>query len=72
MLLRRENRFRDNVLRGWSEEEKEREELLGDVPAPDHFGHRFAKRLGILAFASRLGLEDGRRGDEKLTFRYSM
>ncbi|KAF7191200.1 High-affinity nicotinic acid transporter [Pseudocercospora fuligena] len=71
-LLLRENRFRDNVLRGWSEEEKEREELLGDVPAPEHFGHRLAKRVGILAFASRLDLEDGRRGDEKLTFRYSM
>lgn len=72
VLLVRENRFRDNVLRGWSEEEKQREDLLGDVPAPDNLGQRLARRCGLTALASRLGLEDGRRGDEKMTFRYSL
>lgn len=72
LFLVRENRYRENVIRSWSEEEKERERLMGDIPAGEHWGQRAARRFGVLRLARRLGLEDGRRGDEKMTFRYSL
>ncbi|KAK4634436.1 High-affinity nicotinic acid transporter [Fulvia fulva] len=71
-ILIRENRYRDNVLRSWSDEEKEREELVGDIPAPDNFGQRLARKLGLLALAKRAGSDEARKGDEKLTYRYSL
>ncbi|KAF2161740.1 hypothetical protein M409DRAFT_69548 [Zasmidium cellare ATCC 36951] len=71
-FLIRENRFRDNVIRSWSEEEKEREDIYGDVPAPDTLAGRIGKRLGLIAFARTLGLEEARHGDEKMTFRYTL
>lgn len=74
LFLIRENtcRYRDDVIRSWSEEEKERERLMGDIPAGEHWGQRAAKRLGVLRLAHRLGMENERRGDEKMTFRYSL
>lgn len=71
-FLIRENRFRDNVIRSWSDEEKEREDIYGDVPAPDTFAGRLAKQLGLIAFATTLGLEEARKGDEKMTYRYTV
>lgn len=70
--LVRENRFRDNVIRSWSEEEKEREDMVGDIPAPDNYAQRIARKAGLIKLAKRLGLEEERRGDEKMTFRYSL
>lgn len=72
LFLIRENRYRDNVIRNWSDEEKEREMLMGDGPAEAHWGQRAAQRLGLSILARRLRSEDGRRGDEKMTFRYSL
>lgn len=72
LALVRENRFRNKVIRSWSEEEKEREETVGDIPAPEHFAQRMARRLGLLHLAERLGLQDERKGDEKMTYRYSL
>ncbi|CAK1354201.1 putative transporter [Cercospora beticola] len=71
-LIVRENRWRRDVLRSWSNEEKEREELLGDVPAPDDFRMRVARSTGLLKLARKAGLEEGRKGDERLTFRYDL
>ncbi|CAK3984902.1 related to nicotinamide mononucleotide permease [Lecanosticta acicola] len=70
--LVRENRFRDNVIRSWSEEEKEREEMVGDIPAPDNFLGRIARQMGLVKLARNLGWEEERRGDEKMTYRYSL
>lgn len=73
IFLIRENRYRDNAIRSWSEEEKEREQLMGDVPAAaEHWGQRMARRVGITALANRLSLDEGRRGDDKMTFRYTL
>lgn len=72
MFLIRENRFRDNIVRSWSEEEKEREDIDGDVPAPATLSGRIAKRLGLAKLAMYLGLDEARRGDDKITFRYSL
>ncbi|CZT21117.1 related to nicotinamide mononucleotide permease [Ramularia collo-cygni] len=72
VFLIRENRHRDNVTRSWSEEEKEREQLMGDVPAGEHWGQRITRGLYISALAQRFGMEDERRGDEKMTYRYTL
>lgn len=72
VFLISENRYRDNVIRSWSEEEKEREQLMGDVPAGEHWRQRVSRRLGVAALAKRLSLEEGRRGDEKMTYRYTL
>lgn len=72
VLIIRENRWRHDVLRSWSAEEKEREDTLGDVPAPDDYRMRVAKSTGLLKLARRAGLEEGRQGDERLTFRYGL
>ncbi|USW48590.1 Putative major facilitator superfamily, MFS transporter superfamily [Septoria linicola] len=71
-LVVRENKWRHDLLRSWSDEEKEREDLLGDVPAPDDYRMRIARSTGLLYLARRLGLEEGRKGDERLTFRYGL
>jgi MFS family permease len=71
-LLVWENRWRANVLRGWSGEELERERRFGDVLAPVTWRSRVARDLGLLALARWVGLEEGRRGDDKLTFRYDL
>ncbi|KAM3415893.1 hypothetical protein BST61_g9394 [Cercospora zeina] len=71
-LIVRENKWRRDVLRSWSDDEKEREDLLGDVPAPDDLCMRVAKSTGLLKLAKKAGLEEGRKGDERLTFRYDL
>ncbi|KAF2212283.1 hypothetical protein CERZMDRAFT_41448 [Cercospora zeae-maydis SCOH1-5] len=71
-LIVRENKRRRDVLRSWSDEEKEREELLGDVPAPDDYRMRIARSIGLLKLARKAGLEEDRKGDERLTFRYDL
>lgn len=71
-LLIWENNYRDNITRDWSEEDTEREQLVGDVPVAEHWGQNLARKMGVYALAVKLGLEDGRRGDEKMTFRYGL
>lgn len=71
-FLIRENRFRQQVVRSWSQGEREREEIAGDIVVPQHFGQRVATAVGMLALAKRLGLEEQREGDEKLTYQYSL
>lgn len=72
IFLIQENRFRDNVIRSWSEEEKEREDIYGDVPARDTLTGHLAKQLRLTAIARSLGLAEGRHGDQRMTFRYTL
>jgi MFS family permease len=79
-LLVRENRWREQVTNQWTEEEREREELLGDVPIPSPLDRASSssafdglwKRLGLMRFRKGVGWDEPRRGDEKLTFRYGL
>lgn len=72
VLLVRENRWRESVVRKWSGEERERELSHGDVQIPDTLGAEFARLIGIDRLTKWLGLEPERRGDNKLTFQYSL
>ncbi|KAF2484168.1 major facilitator superfamily domain-containing protein [Neohortaea acidophila] len=67
VLLWRENRWRERVVGGWSEEEREREGRCGDVRIPMSRGMVLLLRLRRWA-----GLEEARVGDERLTFRYGL
>jgi len=73
VLLVRENRWRDEVTQNWSENEKQREDMMGDVPiAQPNVMLLLWKRSGLKSVANKIGLVDGRRGDEKMTFRYGL
>ncbi|EMD00407.1 hypothetical protein BAUCODRAFT_61850 [Baudoinia panamericana UAMH 10762] len=73
VMLVRENAWREGVVAGWSEDEREREELLGDAPAGEASSLGvWMEKLGLTVALERLGLERGRRGDEKITFRYGL
>ena len=72
VLLVKENKQRDSITAHWSEEEREREELLGDVTLPLTVTGRLSNSFGLNVLAKRLGLEEGRKGDEKMTFRYGL
>ena len=72
ILLVRENKWRDKVMGAWNEDEKRREDLVGDMPAPQSYRERLSKRLGLDVWARKLGLEDARKGDDKLTYRYGL
>lgn len=74
VLVVRENKWRVDVTALWSTEEKEREEVLGDMPLPGSASgaQRVLKISRLRRVAERLGLQDGRRGDEKMTFRYGL
>ena len=72
--LIRENLQRDKMVAAWSQEERQREDLLGDVDVLDYplqSGRLWEATAGI-DFLDRLGLLGARRGDEKLTFRYGL
>lgn len=73
-MLIRENRQRDGIVAGWSEEERQREELMGDVDIPNDARPRSLmwRRLADSGFFARIGIRETRRGDEKITFRYSL
>ncbi|KAK3669677.1 hypothetical protein LTR78_010429 [Recurvomyces mirabilis] len=70
VLLVRENKFREDVCASWSERERAKEELFGDVEVKSASG--LLKMIGIGKLLGWLGYEGGRRGDEKMTFRYGM
>ena len=69
MMLIRENGRRDKIVAEMSEEERQREDIIGDVEVPSTFkGTRtFWDTVG-----SSLGLDGARRGDDKLTYQYSL
>ena len=72
-MLVRENQRRKEVLAGWSEEERQREEMFGDVPiAGSSTGALLIERVGLRGLGRKLGLEDERRGDERMTFGYGL
>ncbi|KAK5110990.1 hypothetical protein LTR62_005365 [Meristemomyces frigidus] len=76
VLLVRENTWRENVTARWTDAENDREELLGDVELKDGGMAMpimwIAEHLGLRRALMWLGWERSRRGDEKLTFRYSL
>jgi MFS family permease len=69
MMLLRENDRRDKTVAAMSEEERQREDIIGDVEVPSTF-----KRIHTLwdTIGSSLGLDEARRGDDKLTYQYSL
>ncbi|KAK5122336.1 hypothetical protein LTR85_004247 [Meristemomyces frigidus] len=78
ILLIRENQWRRDVTAGWTEEEREREEVFGDVEVSKRSSR---SQLDVLTRGNLdlrrwlfdwLGADDDRRGDEKLTFRYGL
>lgn len=68
----RENAWRERVVAGWTEEEREREEVFGDAEVPATGMERLREAVGLDGFARRLGWDGVRRGDEKITFRYGL
>lgn len=72
--LMRENEQRDKVVAEWSEEERQREDLMGDVEIP--ISPARARTLwgpiGSTGMLHHLGLDGARRGDDKLTFKYGL
>ena len=72
VMLQKENKRRDAITANWTQEEKEREELEGVVPVPLTMSQRLWRNSGLETVARRFGLEEGRRGDDKMTYRYSL
>lgn len=72
--LIRENLQRDKIVAGWSEEERQREDLIGDVEVSNGSLRPGSlwETVGWISVLDRLGLRGARRGDEKLTFRYGL
>ena len=70
VMLVRENKWRDGLTAGWTEDEREREDLMGDVIIEKPT--TLAERVGLKALLAKAGYEEARRGDEKLIFRYGM
>lgn len=70
--LVRENRWRRRIVGGWSDAEKEREDLLGNVDATATSGGRPGMIMSVNGLLRRLGVDGIRRGDEKLTFQYGL
>lgn len=68
MMLMRENDQREKIVTEMSEEERQREDIIGDVEVPT------SKRTRTLwaTIGSSLGLDGARRGDDKLTYQYSL
>ena len=72
ILLRRENKWREKITSSWSEEEMDRERIFGDMPIPMSVLGRLQHTLGLDSVLRRLGLDEGRKGDEKITFTYGL
>ena len=68
----RENAWREGVVRGWTEEEREREEVFGDAGVPMTGAERLKQATGLSGLVRLLGADGARRGDEKMTFRYGL
>jgi MFS family permease len=72
MMLVRENKLRANIVAAWSHEEREREELIGDQTLPETPLRRLLGLLRQNAIICRLVPDRARKGDEKLTYRYTL
>ena len=72
IMLVRENKRRDAITTTWSDDEKEREELSGDMPVPSSTYSELSQTLGLDTLARRLGSDGRRRGDDKMTFKYGL
>ena len=72
--LIRENLQRDKIIVGWSQEERQREDLIGDVDGSSGLLESRPRWniVGGIDVPERLGLQGARRGDDKLTFRYGL
>jgi MFS family permease len=69
MMLIRENDRRDKIVAEMSEEDRQREELRGDV---DVLNTSAGTRTLRNTVGNSLGLDGARRGDDKLTYQYSL
>jgi hypothetical protein len=72
--LIRENFQRDKMVASWGEEERQREDLIGDVEVSNGSlrSSGLLETVGGIDVLDRLGLRGVRRGDDKLTFRYGL
>jgi MFS family permease len=72
--LIRENFQRDKMVASWGEEERQREDLIGDVEVSNGSlrSGGLLETVGGIDVLDRLGLRGVRRGDDKLTFRYGL
>lgn len=61
-FVKQENASRDSLVAGWSEDKQRREAQYGDVELPPGLLHRAARAVG---------LDSIRRGDDRLTYRYT-
>ncbi|OQN97491.1 hypothetical protein B0A48_16644 [Cryoendolithus antarcticus] len=71
-MLQRENRSRQTLLASWDEVTREREELMGDAYLDSRSRGLLARIFGDSTVLKWLGADGHRRGDEKLTFLYSL
>ncbi|KAK4541430.1 hypothetical protein LTR36_008031 [Oleoguttula mirabilis] len=76
VLIIRENHWRQGVTARWTEDERQREEVFGDMEVASSSARDSivpgGRRFGLRRLFGWLGLEEERRGDERLTFRYGL
>lgn len=72
IMIVRINTWREIVVESWSEAERDREEMFGDVSLPATGSEKLKEALGVTGLKRRLGLDGRRKGDERLTFRFGM
>jgi MFS family permease len=72
--LIRENDQRDKIVSEWSEEERQREDLMGDVEVSKSSARTptLWDSVGSSGLLHYFGLDGARRGDDKLTFKYGL
>ena len=73
MLLIRENKWRGKIVAQWTQEQRDREDLLGDADSvPTTIDQHLSRILRLESFLMSIGYDGVRRGDEKLTFKYGL
>lgn len=74
VLLLGTNGRRDAMIANWNDEDRAREESMGDVPVQHETRHgtRIWGKLQEGHLLDRFGLDGARKGDDKLTFRYGL
>lgn len=72
VLVVRENAWRERIMSKWTEEEREQELVFGDMEVPRGGIAKVIRRLGVSEVMEKIGMEEARRGDDKLTFRYGL
>lgn len=71
MILNSENQRRGKTVAQWSESQKQREEVIGDVDLHSATVHTFFHKFHLHEWSRLLGVDGVRRGDERLTYRYT-